>query len=260
MKVFYRKIGNLKGIPLCVLHGFLGSGDNWYGLAKGWSSLLPVYLLDARNHGRSFHHPIHDYESMAEDVIYLMDQEGWEEVYLLGHSMGGKTAMHVALNYPHRVKKLCIADMTPLSHKSHAGEVNHGLEALKELKKQPIQSRGEAEQFLAKTIQSIPMRQFLLKNLNRTDEGFKMRPNLDVLWSSRENLLKAIPFGNKTIETPSLFLRGNKSEYIKEPDIAWIQDKFHKVLIQSLSPAGHWLHAEQPQAFTQAILSFFLNP
>ena len=152
-----------EGKPLLVLHGFLGSGDNWKTFAKKWAEKgRSVHLLDARNHGKSFHSDEFSYEIMSQDVIDYADVQGIEKFDLLGHSMGGKTAQFVAQQFPERVDRLIVVDIASKAYPPHHSEI---LEALNEVDEQQFQSRKEAEEFLTPLFPEIGLRQFLLKKL-----------------------------------------------------------------------------------------------
>ena len=245
-----------EGKPLLVLHGFLGSGDNWKTFAKKWAERgRSVHLLDARNHGRSFHSDEFSYEIMSKDVIDYADRNDIDTYDLLGHSMGGKTAQFVAQQFPERVDRLIVVDIASRAYLPHHTEI---LEALSEVNEQQFQSRKEADEFLAPLFPEVGLRQFLLKNLERTsDRILSVKCNLNLFKAHPERIGKALP-EEPIIHTPTLFIRGLESSYIEDEDLITLQRQYPNFELVSIPNAGHWLHAEQPIVFGEAV-SKFLN-
>jgi esterase len=243
-----------EGKPLFVLHGFLGSGDNWKTFAKKWSlSGRQVHLLDARNHGKSFHNDTWDYPTMAADVIQYAESINISSFEVLGHSMGGKTAMYLALHYPTYIEKLVVADIAPKSYSSQHREI---LEALWELDQRRFASRNEAEDFLESLFESQQLRFFLLKNLEReSTQELRVRCNIQRFMADQSTVTQELNPKAKS-EVQSLFIRGLNSTYILDSDFERIHHQFPKSHIASLENAGHWLHAEQPEAFDRLVTTF----
>lgn len=243
-----------EGYPFIVLHGFLGMGDNWKTLGNRFSQLgYQVHLVDQRNHGRSFHDDAFSYEVMAEDLTEYCEDHGIEECILLGHSMGGKTAMQFAVTYPDMVSKLIVADIGPKAYPSHH---QHILKALSMLDFSEIDSRGKADKVLSEYIDEFGVRQFLLKNLYWKEKGqLGLRMNLSVLSEKAlevgEALSEASIFRKET-----LFVRGSRSEYILPQDEPLIHHHFPKAKIETIEGAGHWLHAENPDKFYSIVVNF----
>lgn len=248
----FKKEGNAAE-SLIILHGLFGSLDNWMTFAKKMSEHFTVYLLDARNHGQSFHSDEFTYECMAKDVKIFMEQQHIDEAIILGHSMGGKTAMQFAFNYPHLVKKLIIADIAPKAYPVHHDEIIKGLQSLDF---NVIKSRGAADKKLAEVIPSLAVRQFLLKNMYWKDKKqLAWRFNLDVIDAKILNVgvkIKA-PF---PFTEPTLFVRGERSNYVLDEDLADIKNKFPNMKLETISGSGHWIHAEKPKEFLGIIKSF----
>lgn len=246
------KIG--EGQPFIILHGFLGMGDNWKTLAKQFSeSNFEVHLVDQRNHGRSFHDDAFDYEVMAKDLKHYCDENNLENITLLGHSMGGKTAMLFATLYPDLVKKLIVADISPRFYPVHHDAI---LEGLSRLDFSEIKTRGQADKVLSNYVPDIGTRMFLLKNLYWVEKGqLGLRINLPILRDNVSEVGEALP-AFATFQKDTLFLRGDRSEYIGEQDTAIISRHFSKATIQTIANAGHWLHAENPKAFYEAVMNF----
>lgn len=246
------KIG--EGKPFVILHGFLGMGDNWKTLAKQFSeSNFEIHLVDQRNHGRSFHSDDFDYDLMAEDLKHYCDENSLEDIVLLGHSMGGKTAMLFATKYPELVNKLIVADISPRYYPVHHDAI---LEGLSNLDFSEIKSRGQADKALANYVHEIGTRMFLLKNLYWVEKGqLGLRINLPVLKENVSEVGEALPI-HAAFEKDTLFLRGDKSEYIGNADEAIIKRHFPNSEIITISNAGHWLHAENPKDFYNSVMNF----
>lgn len=252
MKLYANIIG--EGKPFLILHGFLGMGDNWKTLGTSFSEAsYQVHLIDQRNHGRSFHSNDFNYEVMAEDVVSYCKDNHLENIVLLGHSMGGKTAMHLAAEFPELVSHLIVADISPRFYPVHHDGILEGLNAIDF---EFCKSRGDADKALSKHIKSNPIRQFLLKNLYWKDKDtLALRLNLEVLTEQVAEVGEALPIHLK-YNGPTLFLRGDKSEYIGLQDYDIIKRQFPKAKIETISNAGHWLHAENPEDFYKEVMHF----
>lgn len=243
-----------KGKPFVILHGFLGMGDNWKTLGKRFAENgYEVHLVDQRNHGRSFHDDTFNYEVMASDLKTYFEQYQLQDAILLGHSMGGKTAMEFAVNEAGRVAKLIIIDIAPKSYPQHHQDI---LKALLQLDFNELKSRGEADKILASYIKDIGTRQFLLKNLYWKFKGkLALRVNLPVLSQQIEEVGKPLA-ENAMFNKETLFIRGESSGYIEEGDEILIKKHFPKATIQTISKAGHWVHAENPSEFYRIVMKF----
>ena len=243
-----------KGQPFVILHGFLGMSDNWKTLGIQFSEEnFQVHLVDQRNHGHSFHDNEFSYEVLVDDLKHYCDAHQLENMVLLGHSMGGKTAMLFATKYPELVSKLIIADISPRYYPVHHEGILNGLSALNF---DVIKSRGEADKILSGYISDMGTRQFLLKNLYWAEKGtLALRMNLEVLKEEVAEVGEPLP-PQATFEKDTLFLRGDRSEYIGIEDERIILNHFPKAQIISISNAGHWLHAENPKAFFDAVVEF----
>lgn len=243
-----------EGKPFVILHGFLGMSDNWKTLGKQFSEQgFQLHLLDQRNHGRSFWSDTFNYEILAEDLKHYCKSYNLEDVILLGHSMGGKTAMLFAAEYPEFLSKLIIADISPRFYPIHHDSILNGLGALDF---STIKSRGEADKVLSNYVQDFGTRQFLLKNLYWVEKGqLGLRINLEILKNEVAEIGEALP-SYSVFEKDTLFLRGDRSEYIGVDDESIIANHFPKAKIQTISNAGHWLHAENPKDFFEAVINF----
>jgi len=244
------------GKPFIFLHGFLGMGDNWKTLGNKFAKNgFEVHLVDQRNHGRSFHADTFNYEVMAEDIKNYCDQHKLEKIILLGHSMGGKAAMLFAAKYPTMVSKLILADIAPKIYPQHHQDILKGLSSLNF---QKMESREDADVQLKKYIADVGVRQFLLKNLYRkTKDQFDLRMNLSVLIKNIDEVGGALPEEAK-YNGEVLFLRGERSGYIEDLDMLQIQKHFPKAKLVTIPKSGHWLHAENPEAFFQEVMKFII--
>jgi esterase len=242
------------GKPLVILHGFLGMGDNWKSLALIMAEAgFQVHLVDQRNHGRSFHHPEFNYALLTQDLKAYLAHHGLDQFVLLGHSMGGKTAMNFATQYPDYISHLVVADIGPKEYPPHHQAI---LKALNHLQQSGPTSRKQADQLLSDYISEAGIRQFLLKNLYWAEpERLALRINLEALTQNADQIGTALPL-NALFAGPTLFLKGANSAYILPEDQAGIKRNFPQARIEEIAGAGHWLHAENPQDFLEAFLAF----
>lgn len=240
---------------LLILHGFLGMGDNWKTHAKHWATQgWRVHLIDQRNHGRSFWSEDFNYDFMAEDLLHYFDAHKLAKVTLLGHSMGGKVAMQFACAYPEKVTQLIVADIAPKAYPPHHQQILNGLAALDFSQ---ISSRKEADQTLSNYVKEAGTRQFLLKNIYRvTPTQLGLRINIAVLKNASDqigtSLSQEMQYPGKT-----LFLKGEHSGYIETGDELLLRHHFPQNTLVTIEKAGHWLHAENPIAFGQAIANWW---
>ncbi len=243
-----------EGRPLVILHGFLGSGDNWKTLANKFAEDgFQVHLVDQRNHGKSFHSEDWNYGFMVKDLKEYCDHYSLGSICLLGHSMGGKTAMSFAVAYPEMVEKLVIADIGPKAYPSHHQDI---LKALGSLDFDVLKSRGEADKVLGAYIKDLGTRQFLLKNLYWVSKGrLGLKINLSVLTHKISEVGKELP-QQLVYSGETLFVKGENSGYIDQMDEIGIKRQFLKAEIATVSNAGHWLHAENPSEFYQIVINF----
>lgn len=242
------------GTPFVILHGFLGMSDNWKSLGKRFAAQgYQMHLIDQRNHGRSFHDPVFSYQAMTADLLLYCEHHNLDQVVLLGHSMGGKTAMEFAVAHPERVTKLIIADIAPRHYDEHHQDVLKGL-GLLDLS--IINSRAEADDVLANYIKEPGLRLFLLKNLYWIEKKqLALRVNLPVVTKEISQVGKALAI-TAVFDKETLFVRGENSGYITLLDETSIQKQFPKSQIKTVSNAGHWLHAENPEQFHQIVVDF----
>lgn len=245
-----------QGKPLVIIHGFLGTLDNWKTFSGQYAAQgYQVHTLDMRNHGRSFHSEVSNYEAMVGDVIAYFEANEIADCDLIGHSMGGKIAMLLATSYGDKVGKLIVADIAPKYYKPHHQDVLASLNAV-DFSIKP--SRADVEEIMKQYLgDDIGTIQFLMKNLYWVEPGqLGFRFNLPVLTREIENIGEALPSA-AVFEKPTLFLRGGNSRYVKDEDADLIRKHFPKAVIATIKDAGHWLHAEKPAEFLESTLYFF---
>ncbi len=262
MELYAQKIGS--GTPVVILHGLYGSGDNWLTLGKELSSTHTVYLVDQRNHGRSAHHPSLSYSDLTEDLLEFLDHRQLHQVSLVGHSMGGKTAMNFALTYPERVASLVVIDIALrsylhpaerqlyLQHQFHLKVIH----ALLKLDIDYPETRDEVDKQLAQQLPQPAIRSYLLKNLKRDSDGkFFWAINLSSIQNNLDRIMEGIPWTGKTYRQPTLIIDGKKSEYIQPSDYDDFKKAFPDVRIEQLD-TGHWVHAEKPEELLNLLRGF----
>ncbi|MFS4416572.1 alpha/beta fold hydrolase [Maribacter sp. 2307ULW6-5] len=242
------------GTPLCILHGFLGMADNWKTLGNAYAEQgFQVHLLDQRNHGRSFHHQDFNYGLMAMDLLHYLEEHQMAKTHIIGHSMGGKTAMQFACAHPERTHKLVVADIAPKYYPPHHQDI---INALNGMDLDAASSRSEADAQLKKGIAQAGIRQFLLKNLYWTPhKKLAFRFNLPVLNGKMAEIGENIG-STEQFHGPTLFLRGERSEYVTDADEQDILRHFPAAKIETVPRAGHWLHAENPKDFFDRSMAF----
>lgn len=250
MQLFYKTYGEEKP-PLIILHGLLGAHGNWHTLSRNaFSDKATVYAVDQRNHGRSPHTDLIDYPSMAEDLRGFADTHDLSSVTVMGHSMGGKTAMEAALRYPDLMDRLIVVDMAPRPYTpNHQALIN----ALRAIDPTQYESRSAIDEVLAEDVPSWTIRQFLLKNLEYDDGAYVWKPNLQAIDAHYDKLVGPIEAEGRFTK-PTMFIRGARSNYITDSDWPMIQERFPNASLVTIPDAGHWVHAEAPDPFAQAVL------
>ncbi len=251
MKLAFEEFGDSENKPLILLHGFFASSRNWRLMAKKLAEYYHVYVLDLRNHGLSPHADEMDYPLMAEDLKCFMDLHRLQTANILGHSMGGKVAMWFTLNYPDRVQKIVVADISPVCYQhSFDGTIN----ALRKLPLDQISNRKQADDFLAPFISELSYRQFLLQNLQLNDGQYSWRVDLEVFYRMADNIIAFPSVENITpYKGDVLFLMGGNSSYL---DKQAIETSFPSAEILLIKDANHWLHIDKPAEFLEAVIKF----
>ncbi len=248
----YKEFG--QGEPLVILHGLFGTLDNWQTIARKLAKNYTVFIVDQRNHGRSPHHADFNYQVMAEDLRNFMEERWAYQATIIGHSMGGKTAMQFALTYPDMVEKLVVVDIGP---KQYVGGHQAIFEALFAVDLPKIQNRKEADLQLAQGIDNLAVRQFLLKNLTRSKESgqYEWKMNLSAIHAHYQDILAPIEVDD-VYDGETLFIKGGKSDYLAPADLEAIRILFPKAELQTIADAGHWVHAEAPGEFLEILEKF----
>jgi pimeloyl-ACP methyl ester carboxylesterase len=252
MEILHSKIFG-EGKPLLILHGYFGMSDNWKSLGIKFAEAYQVHLIDQRNHGRSFHADTFNYEVLVEDLYHYIQYHNLEKCYLIGHSMGGKTAMLFAVTYPELIDKLIIVDISPRAYKPHHNEILAGLNSINF----SIQNtRKLVDEKLSTFIPELGVRQFLLKNVywvNKGQLGFRF--NLTSLTINNPEVGAGLP-SYTVFKNETLFLKGEYSDYILVEEAPIIKAHFPNSTIQEIPKAGHWLHAENPKYFYKTVVDF----
>ena len=244
------------GKPLIVLHGLFGMSDNWGTFGRSFGEKMPVHALDLRNHGHSFHSNEMSLGAMVNDLEYYLKEHGIATANILGHSLGGKVAMQFALDNPQKVEKLIIADIAPKAYPPHHHDI---FQALCAVDMDKMQNRADVQQELQKHIHDAGVQQFLLKNVYKVNaDTLGWRFNLDVLKDKYEDF---ITLGIKPgdFQGQTLFLAGERSDYILPTDAERIYQQFPNARILPISNAGHWVQAENPTEFNQRVSEFLAD-
>jgi len=263
--IYFRQSGS--GPDMIILHGLFGSSDNWHSISKKLETHFRIFLPDLRNHGQSPHTDTHSYEDMTADLELFFQTNRLDKTIVMGHSMGGKLAMMFAAKHPEKIKHLIVADITPKQYTSDSSEDEDQemlLTLMETLDFSLISTRKEIDEALSKKIRSISLRQFLIKNIYRNKEGkFGWKINVPVLRKYLPAIIHDVNenFFNdyKPITSyPVTFIRGLNSNYIQDKDLSLIKSIYPQSKIIDIPNAGHWLHAEQPEKFINAVLSSLL--
>ncbi len=241
-----------EGADVLLIHGLFGSLENLNMIARTLEKDYRVTSIDVRNHGKSFHHKSMDYKEMAKDVFALLDHLHIENAAFLGHSMGGKIAMQCALSQPQRVNKLIVADIAPVLYPQHHNQIIAGLLAID---LSTVNNRRDADEQLSAAIPEAGVRQFLLKNLAKNEQGLYWRVNIAAIANDYDQIAKGqqsdTPFMGKT-----LFIKGGNSNYISAAHRESIVQLFPNSKAHIIQGAGHWLHAEKPVIFNKIVTDF----
>ena len=253
MKLFFRHLGT--GHPVVILHGLFGISDNWVTFGRRLAEQYAVFIPDLRNHGQSPHSPVFDYAALREDLNEFTEDLELDNIILIGHSLGGKTAMDFALHYPEKISKLIIVD---ISMRKYSGDRDHQdlINAMMAVDFSIVSGRSDIERQLAQTVDSVKLRQFLLKNAywrDKTTLGWRI--NLKAIDENIHRIFEGIASGGPFIK-PAMFIRGERSDYILDEDIALIKQNFPGAAIKTISGASHWVHADAPEEFYEVVKIF----
>lgn len=265
MQLSFKKFGN--GPFLVILHGLYGNSDNWASIGKALSKKYAVFIPDLRNHGKSPHSKEHTYQLLAQDLLDFFNSQGIDKAEIIGHSMGGKLAMLFSLLNPNRVNNLVVVDIAPKKYTSlhsiqslvieHLNIMNAYLSVDLNEKTR----RDEVDKEFAYYVKDTKVRNFLMKNLIREGHTFKWTINVKALSNNLPEIMDGpdftkIEFNESSITFPVLFIKGEKSDYLKSTDLELIKTFFLNIEMVSISDAGHWIHAEQPEQFLKTISHF----
>ncbi|MDG1937357.1 MAG: alpha/beta fold hydrolase [Pseudomonadales bacterium] len=242
--------------PVVLLHGLFGMGRNLGTISRALSDQFAVFSFDLPNHGRSPHVDEMTITSMADHVVAMFDRLELDAVNLLGHSLGGKVAMSIALRYPQRVNKLIVADIAPVTYPAKHDEI---LETLGDIDVQQAVSRAAVQQLIEASIDDKAVSLFLMQNLEKHDEGFRWRMNLPAIIQNYAELRQGLSLDgdHHAFESPVLFIGGERSNYIQAKYEAVSRVLFPNSSFKEIAGAGHWLHAEKPDEFNDLVLCFF---
>lgn len=253
--LFVRELGPENEPVLVILHGLLGTGDNWQSLAKSYAQNHRVLLMDARNHGRSPHHPEHSYLTMAADLLSVLDNRGVAQASLIGHSMGGKTVLEFARLYPNRCRRLVVADMAARRYPIHHQSI---FEALRSVPIHVETTRERVQHHLMSHLHDPGVVAFLMKGLRRQvhagENQWSWRPNLPVLQDALPEIVRQVDLEISTL--PLLAIFGGSSDYVNEADLSEFEAHFLQFESHCIPDAGHWIHVDAPDAFLEVTTSF----
>ena len=252
MDLFYKSYGT-EGPPFIILHGLLGASGNWHTLSRTvFQDIARVYAVDQRNHGRSPHADAFDYPTLAADLHTFIDRHALRPSIVMGHSMGGKTAMQAALTYPEDVDRLIVVDMAPGGYPPRHTDL---LEALAAINPSEYDRRSEVDAALADAVPSRRIRQFLLKNLQHDGERYTWQMNLEAIRANYDAIMAPVD-GTAMFDGPTLFVRGEDSDYVTQDDLPDIRERFPRADLVTIPGADHWVHADAPEAFAEVVVDF----
>ena len=258
MKLFYRKKGT--GFPLIIIHGLLGSSDNWMTISKSFAEHFSVFMIDLRNHGRSPHSEEFSVDAMMDDLLEFMKDQQLESAVVLGHSLGGWIAMNFAVRFPEKVDKLIVVDFAPRKYQNN---LIGFLKWLLNWDISRIKSLREADQQLEEIFKEPAVRGFIMKSLKsrrsagaeKKNGGFEWKPNLKAIYDNLDQVSGHLDEG-QMFEKPTLFIRGGNSDYIQPKDEPHIKKHFPSSSIKTIVEAGHWVHADKPMWFVRVVDRF----
>ena len=259
LRLHHRHYGEAgaRALPLLLIHGLFGSAANWHGIARRLANGRLVLVPDLRNHGQSPWDARMDYRAMAADLVALLDAEGIDRAHLVGHSMGGKAAMWLALSAPERVGSLVVADIAPIAYATRHGVL---VKALAALPLAQLKDRRTADGLLAEHIRAAPVRDYLLQNLVHDRAGaWRWRVNLEALAQCVDQLLGFPATADLQFPGPVLFLYGSRSDYVTGEGLPRIRALFPLARLRTIATAGHWVYADQPDEFVAAVTGFMSN-
>lgn len=241
------------GEPLIILHGLFGSARNWATFARRFGERRHVFALDLRGHGSSPRDADMSFPAMAGDVVRFLDDRGFGRATILGHSMGGKTAMTLTLLHPERVSRLIVVDIAPVSRGAGFASLARTMLAVP---LPPGTSRRDVDTALSRSIPDSQLRSFLAQNLVSERRGFRWRVDLEAIARSEASIIGFPDLGERRFAGPALFVVGGRSDYVGPDEERAILDRFPAARIERIAAAGHWLHAERPDEFARLVEGF----
>ncbi|MCH2176115.1 MAG: alpha/beta fold hydrolase [Lentisphaeria bacterium] len=247
----YKAADQLARKPLIILHGLFGSSANWMSFMPKFSQYRDVYAIDLRNHGRSPHDRIMTIYEMALDIEQFMESHKIDQAHILGHSLGGKVAMELALCWPEKVSSLIVGDIAPFAYTRHDREPM--LRAIKDLDLDFFRNRDEVDEALKQAIPNNGIRLFMLTNLQRQKDGMKWRCNMEAIYNHQQEI-NSFPETDKQYSGKTTFIAGSNSDYLTPDLYPSCKNYFPNADIEVIQDAGHWLHAEKPDEFTATVL------
>ncbi len=256
MKLFIRRFG--QGFPVIILHGLLGLSDNWVSFGRRLAEDFDVIIPDLRNHGQSPHSFVFDYPSLVEDLLEMIRELELTDFFLIGHSLGGKIAMHYAFEYPERLQKLVVVDISLRRYVANTQQ-QELIDAMQAVDFSVVHSRSEIEQQLKHSVKIAKLRQFLLKNAYWSDKDhLAWRINLNSIHENLPGIFEGV-VSEKKFEKPALFIRGGLSDYISENDLRDINSNFSDAIVRTIETATHWVHADAPEEFYHLVKNFLIS-
>lgn len=252
MQLHYRSYG--EGQPVIILHGLFGMLDNWKTIAKKLSEDFMVYIIDLRNHGKSPHHPDMSYPIMAQDINQFMEDQWIFNAHIIGHSMGGKVALHLLDQYPDKIDKLCVVDIAPVTYQGNHQAI---FNTLFNTPLTQYKTRSEIKDWMVQQLDDLSIVQFLLKNIGRSKEDgtFQWKMNLEAIHKAYPDILSQ-ELSSETDDKEILFIRGEQSDYITEQIQIQTKSKYPNAHFVTVEGSGHWVHAEHPAEFLKISLQF----
>lgn len=256
MDLFYREFGN--GYPVFIIHGLIGMSDNWIPVANKIAEKYNVIIPDLRNHGNSPHSNDFDLNVLTEDIIKLVYKLNYSSAIIIGHSLGGRIAISAALEYPELFSKLIVVDVAPRGYSGNRS-ISNVVAIMNRLNFKNKSTIGEIDDSLKSFITDVKVRQLLLKNIKKNNDGcFSWKLNLDVISKSIETLMTPV-FDDVTYNKPALFLKGGMSDFITPDDYKLIYKYFPSAQIETFPHAGHWVQADEPQLFLEYVTEFITS-
>jgi|TARA_B100001059_G_C17786593_1_gene557502 pimeloyl-ACP methyl ester carboxylesterase len=247
----FRQLGS--GKDIIILHGLLGSLDNWISVAHKLASNYKITILDLPNHGKSYHSDLFSYKEMADVLNNFIEKKNILNPTIIGHSMGGKVALQYAELFPKSISQLVVVDV--FNKEYDTKRFAHIFKAISVISSSKFNSRKEANDLIKEIVVSEGERNFVLKNLKRNEDGFSWYPNVDLLNKSIFEISSKIHLTSK-VDISTLFIKGQNSNYIMNEDIDGLPNLFSNFKVIEVPNSGHWVHAENPSAFISTIENF----